>query len=388
MADLPNQRTAEIDSIYTEDNNTLISRGQTFKTEIGNLGAGQFAPHLKTRRWADTTDECWLSLEFEDTLPGGDSVTYENDVIVWEKSGYQVRIYSVNGFDEGAEFRIDAILPSRPPANHIRFKLEFSGCRFLYQPPLTVDEIAEGRIRGPRVEGSYAVYRLDNKVNNQYETGKICHIFRPHLTDFLGNEIYADIVITPIDANSAWFDVSVDPNWLDNATYPVTVDPDVGYSTAGSSSKGIQDSGMYGHFATILTKDGTVDSLRVHMYNANGSSNTAQMAFYNTSGTRQGVSSSRSDIPDTPADWYDFTMSGEAVTASTTYHVLVGCNFSAGNDFIISYDTDAGTDGKFYASLLPFPSSATISDESDKNSVVLRYTETGGITIKVPQHGT
>lgn len=133
---------------------------------------------------------------------------------------------------------------SRPAEDTVVLELEFTpGLEFYFQPPLTQEEIDEGYVRPENVVGSYAVYyersgRIvggDGAEVVNYETGKLCHIYRPFVRDANGVEVWCEQVI---DTDAGTLTITMPSAWLDSAAYPVILGPTFGYSSIGATTAG------------------------------------------------------------------------------------------------------------------------------------------------------
>lgn len=132
--------------------------------------------------------------------------------------------------DIGHEFEI--LLKNKPESNVFQFSVQSKNVEFLYQPPLTEEQTAQGEFRPASVVGSYAIYH-DSKMHNQYATGKVGHIYRPKVHDAEGKWTYANL-----EYKNEIMDITVPQEFLNRATYPVIVDPTFGYTTLGASNSG------------------------------------------------------------------------------------------------------------------------------------------------------
>jgi len=99
---------------------------------------------------------------------------------------------------EDGGLELEFVLSAKPNSGSINIPFSKENITLFYQPPLTEEfkqedcEIwtetyvktknGEESWRPENVVGSYAVYHRSKK-NNGYKNGKICHIFRPKLTD-------------------------------------------------------------------------------------------------------------------------------------------------------------------------------------------------------------
>ena len=97
-----------------------------------------------------------------------------------------VNIYDIT---DGVEYEV--LLQTKPNTNIFKYKLNKKEVVWYYQPALTQEEIDEGCVRPDNVVGSYAVYHATKK-NNEYTTGKVCHVYRPKAIDANGDEVWCD----------------------------------------------------------------------------------------------------------------------------------------------------------------------------------------------------
>lgn len=385
MARLP-ALSQGLSDLYTVEGDTLISREQSWKTEIGDRSVpNAVRPHIKVRKWADTPDECWIAVNFLDNLTGSDAATFEGTVLVWSKRGYQVRLYNT-GFGEGGGHNFDLVIPSRPPVNSITIGLSQSGCRFEYQPPLDplglpgVDQevLIDGFLhkRPWRVCGSYAVERADRKRNGVYQTGKFCHIYRPYFTDALGNVSWAELSIVGTELT-----ISPDPVWLDNATYPVVMDPDFGYTTAPATA--LSAEGQLWGQNHAPASSGTTDSISVYVREtAADNTHQFQVALYNAAGTSLLGNSATAQNATTVASWKTVTLSGISVTSGTNYGI---CFMAGGGGGAIDMYYDATSGVSTWGNLITFPTwPATLTAGSTARNwgIYATYTESGGATTR------
>ena len=143
--------------------------------------------------------------------------------------------------DEG-HFEYDIILPEYPGTCMFKIPLECPrGISFYKQGK------KYGHLMRPNALGSYAVYW--KRKNNQYRTGKFCHIYRPKIIDATGRWIWGDL---DWDGEALW--ITVDESWLKRARYPVTVDPVIGTQSAGVGAYDFvnNEAGMP-YFESIIT---------------------------------------------------------------------------------------------------------------------------------------
>jgi len=172
--------------------------------------SGKFVPNINMSRWYD---EAWLNMNASDTVVVDEVEEFDGDKL-------EIKVGSVNHkYSIGIEgfLNYEIIFEERPGQDKVEFKMDFTdGLNFWYQPPLTQQEIDGGCERPENVVGSYAVYW--KKKNNQYKTGKFCHIYRPRLFDVDGNWKWIELKF-----ENKKLTYIMDKDWLDNAAYPVYV---------------------------------------------------------------------------------------------------------------------------------------------------------------------
>lgn len=260
-------------------------------------------------------------------------------------------IYETVDFGDGG-FKVDVLLTEKPDTNRFCYTIEGAeNYDFFYQPPLTEQEKAEGAVRPPEIEGSYAVYHktLKNHVLGQenYATGKVMHIPRPQVWE-IGNE----------EATKQWADLSYEngqlcvtapQDFLDKADYTngVRIDPTFGYTTVGGTTGGAGGARANVKSTSLYTASSgdTITMISVHgSYSTNG---TVGFAPYTVSGgilvTKLG---STIDIPITASlQWHNSATISVAMSAGATYGLAFGVQSAGAPNptlFVGSFDTISG----------------------------------------------
>jgi len=203
-------RTPELDTDWEVLNGTTIrSHDREFDTEIGDAMQPDFYPQVKLKRWDNK-----FNFSIRPVLP--DFVTtrleIEGNKISASIAGYEFNFW----FDGGPQFEI--VIPSRPPRNYIDFTVNTKLVVLNHQPPLTQQEVRDGNVKRPdKVVNSIAIYAV--KRNNAYKNGKMCHLYRPLVTDAALNEFWGDWEV--IDNNN--IRLSVANKTLNSAIYPIKI---------------------------------------------------------------------------------------------------------------------------------------------------------------------
>lgn len=141
--------------------------------------------------------------------------------------------------DHGTEFEVH--LKEKPDTNVFKFSIRTKGLKFYYQPELTEEEIKNGDNRPESVVGSYAVYH-ESKRDNNYQTGKVAHIYRPKIIDANGDWCWG---VLSINEEQEELLITVPQEFLDTKQYPIIVDPTFGYNTAGGTNGSVASATIF-----------------------------------------------------------------------------------------------------------------------------------------------
>ena len=171
-----------------------------------------------------------------------------DNVLTVKHITYDVKIYPIIN---GLEF--DIIIYNNPdPINTFKFPLNLDGLTAYYQAPLNeelkplkgeflnethlINEKGEVIIYRPlNVVGSYAIYH-DNKIGNEYKSGKVFHLYRPLVYDNNSKlSMYADLNINSDNE----LIITVPKEIIINGEYPLTIDPTFGKDDKGGTSASI-----------------------------------------------------------------------------------------------------------------------------------------------------
>lgn len=185
--------------------------------------------------------------------------------------------------DDAFEFAIT--LKEQPDSNVIPLTVTTKGLDFTYQPSLTVEERFDST-RPQHVIGSYAAYHK-TKMNNEYQTGKAFHIYRPWAEDANGNRVWCEFDPDWDYENDQPLNITVPQDFLDNATYPVLIDPTFGYTSAGGSAYAAAVTNrILALDTTSAPTDGVIDSIAIYRSVTSSSSGTSRWktALYDSSG--------------------------------------------------------------------------------------------------------
>jgi len=291
----------------------------------------------------------------------------------WILNGYRDDLISEEA-EEGA-FEFDIVLKEIPTSNVIEFTVNTKNLVFHKQEALTPEDKFNGARRPANVVGSYAVYH-DSKKGNEYQTGKVSHIYRPRIFDANNNWVWGDL---NVDTNAGILSITIPQDFLNIAVYPVVVDPTFGYTTIGASSQVTPSSlEYYGNTGTISA--GTITDISIAAKKASAGNNTA---YYNvsTSTTLHGNLSATSQVNSltTSFAWYTKTGLSVSVSAGTLY-VTGAPDYGGPYDATsTAYDTSTGTNGGKYSS-----GDVWTAENTRNYSVYATYTASGGSFIALP----
>jgi len=250
----------------------------------------KFSPEIKLSRWNDKANFKILVPNVQYKLL---NEIFDGNEIVLNAGPISARFYYKDivisspdpasipdRVDQGLEFEVQ--FNTKPAFSSFQFHIDFpEGLSFYKQtePAGYIDIVGPKDEPGKRwvpdeVYGSYAVYW--NEKNNDYRTGKFCHIYRPKLTDALNNEIWAEIDIDPV---AKTLTISWDNAWMQSASLPVILDPTIGDTDAsGGSTNTCYDDYIWAFELGAMSETGTVDSL--HWYNGSASSSAGKLGCF------------------------------------------------------------------------------------------------------------
>jgi len=248
--------------IELHDIQTYIKIGGTYE---------KFVPNINASRW---NGECWLNVNHPDIVTA-EKETIQDGVVSLE-IGSTIHRYYIDS--NSLEYEI---ILQKKPSFPFRIELDVDfpeGLEFLYQRPLetiyksnkknidryhnisSFEEYLETAHQPENAAGSYAVYW--KKRNNQYKTGKFCHIYCPYAIDKNDKKNKCVLLIE----NKKIY-ITPDEGFLDKAAYPVKIDPTFGYEGIGVES----DSATVGYMGAmspdVCPATGTVT--KVYLYSAN-----------------------------------------------------------------------------------------------------------------------
>jgi len=351
-------------------------------TQVKIGSAEKFVPNINVSKW---NDEAWLNINHPDV------VTAEKETFVDNKIELPVGNNIHRYYEKDNHLEYEIVLKTKPASNKIELGLAFpAGLEFWYQDTIeneykkdswgckTLEEYRNRINRPPEVEGSYAVYWKNS--NNQYKTGKFCHIYRPLI----------------IDANNIqrWAALNIIENKLiiecdfTGLTFPVTIDPDLGYSTKGGSSWTQSTKADAACHGTTDGSGGNTVQLHAWCKNGSGSADEMLMCIYDDdAGNNRPEDQLLAEVAISVADAFDGQKDVGYITAlaaSTKYWVA----FMNKSDLRIAeyYDTGStNAEVHWQRATYDMPANwGNVGTNSNTHwSIWADYTAGGGISIPV-----
>lgn len=286
---------------------------------------------------------------------------------------------------QGLEWEI--IWPDRrsvPRCGYVDFSLRTSpGATWYYQPQLTNRE-RETCERPENVVGSWACYaphsgrylRTDGSEIVNFETGKLCHLYRSFLRTARGETCWCCQLIAGEKLRVRLplkFVLSLGPR-----DYPLTFGPTFGYTSVGGSSGTVGSGNIYAAGSYTPTGDGTLVSCTGrHRYQT--STAAATLGVYNHSSGPSSLVTACTEfsVPSSTAAWYTGAVNVAAsISSGSSYWLAVMRNANA---IYIYYDSVANS-MKYKAGLtyvsssLPDPYPASPDSIDWKMSIYATYT--------------
>jgi hypothetical protein len=346
---------------------------------VGSLAEpdASFIPQIYAGKW---NNEAWLRLAVAGVVPekakpkfvkdkvGKDCVEHaskrggKSELIRFRQGSTKIEIEWSRASDVPELLAFDLTLPPGVTAHK--------------QPAPTPEQLRwsdDGAV-GPRIVpddviDSHAIYY--RKENNEYENGKLAHVYRAKLIAVNGDEIW-------LDANyiNGQLVTQMPKAWLAGRTGGIVYDPTVGYTTQGASSGAVAYGYVIAFGGPYASAAGTLDSFAAY---GSGTSATATFGVYTDSSGPSVLlaTGTTSAISGTPS-WQTGSINALYALRSGI-NIWIGMGLGIAN-FTINYDATAGNSWYYKARTYtanvlpdPYPSSPT-QVSTDKRSVYLNYT--------------
>lgn len=280
----------------------------------------KFVPKFEGSKWGG---EVWLTVEHADK----NLITTQKPSLTDGKLqltvGDRAHRYYI---DPNGRIEYEIEFATKPASNIVILELDFpEGLKFYYQDTLvnewkknpedlTLKEYLAMNIRPENVEGSYAVYW--KKRNNQYRTGKFCHIYAPYVTDADSRRFKC-----PQTIDGKQWRITLP----DEARYPLVLDPTLGYTTEGGTMSGAYEY-IYGTCHTMPSETGTVTSFGFYCSSVKTGQYGFKFAVVNTDQSCESeglttVDQIEVDVPSTGLHDELGTPAGGTLVADTEYYI-------------------------------------------------------------------
>ncbi len=245
-------------------------------------------------------------------------------------------------------FEFEVIFDKKPASNEVALSTNLpKNVSAYYQAEIDFDtQYKTKMLRRHSVFKSLAIYH-DAKRDNDYQTGKITHIYRPIAHDANGHSVFCDFKELEGMKDGQRYDLSkgltikLPQDFIDSATYPVTVDPTFGYSTAGASSQSLLDTILATQQAP--TSSGNLTSVSYYATTAGGSAND-EGAVYDSVGSFNRITYTAENTV-LGASWMTMVTNNlRSVTNGTNYILAVWGTSTAGYGSTrnLAYDSTVG----------------------------------------------
>lgn len=304
--------------------NNIESRGA--RVIVGGQ-LDRFVPNINSSKW---DDEFWFNINFPQVVTN-QIASLTDGVISQTIDDFTHRFFMQP--DDSLEYEV--VIAKRPPRSYITLDIDFSpGLTFHYQNPLTPEQIAAGFSQPENITGSYAVYC--NKANNQYQTGKFCHIYRPWARDANADQVWGTLNIDPV---AKTLTISFDSQWVRDAAYPITIGPNLGYQTAGEQSYGSAAHRITCSYAGDPGEAGTLTAIHASVSGFDSTDDEGVGCVYVSSAgvptTLVDYGTAYYNAGNTSQQWLTFPGLDAAISSGTAYYAGLMQEFS---NVVLYYD--------------------------------------------------
>jgi hypothetical protein len=309
-----------------------------------------------------------------------------------EVSGSKIGWYANTDPDNADRFKFGIIWYEKPIENKWSCIIDgWEEFDFWYQPPISIDNptgardidhdgIIEHFVERPEeVVGSYAIYHKIKK-NNQYKTGKFCHIYRPRFIDADGKWTWGELEI-----KNGVFTETCPQDFLDKAVYPVKSNATYGSEAQGASDWDIAN----GNYPLVFKIEGTMPAAgtitEVHFWIRRWNSDTVTWNVnYYADGSPVGAQ--RGTTP-TAATWAgtSFTDRYIALTGQAEANAAqLWAAYKSNIDCRVTYDSGSGNlayKGSYNSTMSSMPAGTdfTVALTADRQvACYATYTPSGG----------
>lgn len=401
----------------SQNNYRVTYQGVDALVDIGS-GATAFRPRLVFNRWT----ECSLILDLPQAVLGSlGNAVLSGKQVTWNSAGFTFSLIPTApklSFNDLGGLDFSLTFKSRPVFNSLSFAYNSTLIIALLQPSLTQEwtigqEVQVGKfitsvtdtdayfgLIGPK--GQSRFHRPEHVVNSiafyhatrgnlhlgadadKYRCGKIGHLYRMKVADSGGHSSYGDWSISGSNVV-----LSFDPAFLSTAIYPVIVTPlgdTFGYTTLGASYRANGDNTTEaGLYATAAAP--TVTEITVGMKgNANGSTGTRVAIYTAAKGKVWGDAEEVSvTLAANVAEWDSYAVPSQALSATTSYYLAFASGWSSypAQGGMLYDSSGTGGYGGYDWWDSAWPSTLTLTGDTNKYSIYATYTAAGGLSVPI-----
>jgi len=351
---------------------------------LGGKDLSKFDPNIYAGKWGD---EAWINLNHRDTVVLPSS---KQEIVGGRPTVTVGDIKHVFYPRTATSLEYELWLSAKPAKNWIRLEIQDSGgLRYLPQPALTPQQIAEGARRPEHIIGSIAVYyeKTGDFIGGaQYGTGKFGHWDRWKVTDANGKWSWCEDLTIDVEGGTMYLVGGLPATFMALAAYPVCVGPEFGYSTIGGSTKSVSaDTVMLNPGYTGYA--GTATSMA--FYITDGDDVKLTLGLYSGTGNPRSLEGDTGEITVTNnvAAWYsDSFDSPFAIASGTTYHPAYCFESGPGH---VNYDSGGGgynSSGKVSYTYVAGTMASSVSPTFNRDELYsIKVTYTAAASGALPQ---
>jgi hypothetical protein len=266
----------EIDSIGSIKSKVIIG-GHT-DSNGQEVSPNEFEPSMHN---VFHNGDSFITIHHIDSGKTGRTDTLVKGVIKHEVNGFKHEIYE----GEGDTLKWDMVFDSVPVASSLSFRIRHSKNLVFYKQVLTQTDINNGSAYSvPEAKGSYAIYYKDGRKDNQWQTGKVAHIYSPYFIDAIGAKSpVLNSTLIEVEPGIKRLVVDLPMLWLNGPqrVYPVRLDPIVGYNSKGALSFSFGGNNADYHRPYESPANATITGLHIYPVETG---RLFKMAVYETTG--------------------------------------------------------------------------------------------------------
>lgn len=365
-------------ALDAKGSNFELSVTASSKVVIGDENSQSFKPHALFSKWGG---ESFVSLGIQTSK--NITPVVENEKVTWLDTDRAANFYALpssESLHEGG-LEVELVLYAVPASPEIPFAIDSSPeLVWHYQAEtLSKQEQSFGAVRPENVKGSFAIYHNSNK-HNQYQTGKVAHLYRPTATDAKGSWIWGKWTLGVGVVTAAF-----DEQWLRDAVYPVVIGPTLGFSSIGANAGGFSTDQFEVSGPFTMPSAGTATQIQFYGSAAAGSKVT--YGIYNdNAGSADTLLSNSAELAISTSNAWNSIAIGGSLSNGASYWPSV--RFGSVSTAQFYYDSvTPPPDGRYNvastysAGVMPTPAPSTTAFGGVLRSLYFDYTAGGGTSV-------